>query len=273
MTTIKQCVLSTGQKVFYRSKADVDILSREMFQNLVYLRNGITLKDGDCIFDVGANIGFFLLQIGQLLREATVFCFEPITPIFEVLTRNAEQNCRLDYRLFNVGLSKSDCSAEFTYFPRTSVASTMYPDKSADYRRNSRRFVVSEMANRSGRLGGLIARMPGWLLYPLTEPIRRRYQAATSVSCRLRRLSDVIDEVGISRIELLKIDTEGAETDVLAGLESRHWELVQQLVVEVHHGIESRHQMEKILQDRGFSTTSEPVLAGVDHLHVVFARR
>ena len=37
----------------------------------------------------------------------------------------------------------------------------------------------------------------------------------------------------MERIDLLKVDVEGAEMDVLAGIDDCHWPLVQQLCMEV----------------------------------------
>jgi hypothetical protein len=54
-----------------------------------------------------------------------------------------------------------------------------------------------------------------------------------SITCPVRTLSGVIREHGVQRIDLLKIDVEGAETDVLAGLEEYHWPLVRQMAMEI----------------------------------------
>lgn len=273
MPTIKQCTLTNGQQVFYRSRFDVDILTREMSQRPLYLRHGLQLQDGDCIIDVGANIGFFLLQLGRTLRYATVYAFEPVPQIFDVLERNAERHCPLTVQLFNCGLAQSNGTATFTYFPRTSVASTMYPDASAEFQRNSRRFVLSEMRSRSRLLRGLLACTPEWLWFPISESIRRYYQKTEQVTCTLRRLSEVIEEEQIGRIDLLKIDTEGAEEDVLLGIDPHHWDRMRQAVVEVHRGRDGLERVERLLHERGFSTVSESVLPGVEHLYLVYARR
>ncbi|MGE3776801.1 MAG: FkbM family methyltransferase [Pirellulaceae bacterium] len=271
--TLKECTLPNGQRVFYRSKADVDILTREIFAEPFYLRHGLRIEDGNCIFDVGANIGFFLLQLGQQLQRASVYSFEPVPEVFEVLRRNAERHCLLDHQLFNCGLSHTPGKASFTYFPRTSVASTMYPDSSREFRLNSRRFVLAELAARSRIFRAVLRVTPEWLWYPLTEAIRRYYQRAREVTCELRRLSDVIDEHGVRQIDLLKVDTEGAEEDVLRGIEPHHWPLIGQLVVEVHHGRESVRRMESLLRAQGFATVHEQLLPTVEHLHIIYARR
>lgn len=271
--TIKECRLPSGQQIFYRSKSDVEILTRECFEQPAYLRHGLRVEEGDCIFDVGANIGFFLMQLGHYLQNATVYSFEPVPEIFDVLSRNAERHCHLDYRLFNCGLSKSNQSTTFTYFPRNSIASTMYPDRSADYRRNSRRFVLSELGERCRILRLMFRTTPESWWFPLSESIRRYFHAAREVNCQLRRMSDVIDEHDIRQIDLLKVDTEGAEEDVLTGIEPRHWSIIRQAVVEVHHGTSGVERIEGILNNRGFTTISQQLMPHIEHLYLVYARR
>ena len=53
-------------------------------------------------------------------------------------------------------------------------------------------------------------------------------------ACRLRRLSDVMKEQGVERIDLLKIDVERAEEEVLGGIEDEDWEKIDQIVMEAH---------------------------------------
>ncbi|KAG6001878.1 hypothetical protein E4U21_003755 [Claviceps maximensis] len=63
---------------------------------------------------------------------------------------------------------------------------------------------------------------------------------------------------GLARVDLLKIDVEGAEMAVLQGLDDEHWPLVRNIVLEVcdadSRGL--RAGAEKLLRDRGFRVTS-----------------
>ena len=54
---------------------------------------------------------------------------------------------------------------------------------------------------------------------------------------RPNRLSDVIREQRIERIDLLKIDAENAETGVLAGIDDEHWRLIRQISMEAYEHI------------------------------------
>jgi len=270
---MKECTLSNGLQVCYDTKANVEILDRELFADNIYERRGIVLRNGDCVFDVGANLGFFILYLNQRLQSGTVHAFEPIPATFQLLRTNTERHNRLTLRLHNCGLAASSGTAVFTHFPRTSVASTMFPDDSAEFRRSSRQFVLAELRERHWLLDRLLRVTPETLWFPITEAVRRFYQQRRAVKCELRTLSNVIDEEGIERIDLLKVDTEGAEQEVLAGIRIEHWPRIQQAVIEVHHGPAAVQQIQTQLRQQGFSTVSEPAMPNQDRLHIVFARR
>ena len=50
----------------------------------------------------------------------------------------------------------------------------------------------------------------------------------TSFACRLRTLSEIVDEESVARIDLLKIDAERSEREILAGIRAEHWEMIRQ---------------------------------------------
>jgi len=274
MTTAKQIELPGGGRAFYRSSVDLELLLREFATNEhAYLRHGVELRNGACVFDVGANIGFFLLSLRRVMSCGSIYAFEPVPQIFELLERNAASLHPFDVKLFPCGLAAKSGDATFSYFPRTSVLSTMRPDQSPEFARNGRRYVLEAIRGRHRALAALVACVPEGLWYPLTESIRRYFHAVDHVSCRLRTLSSIIDEWRIERIDLLKVDTEGAEEDVFAGLRPEHWPRIGQIVVEVHDGPEGVVRMEAFLRARGFTTVSERVFAYADRPSVVFAVR
>ena len=50
----------------------------------------------------------------------------------------------------------------------------------------------------------------------------------------MRSMSDVLRETGIDNISLLKVDVEGSEMDVLAGIAKDDWAKIRQIVMEIH---------------------------------------
>jgi precorrin-6B methylase 2 len=70
------------------SQRETEYIYSEVFSDQQYIRNNIVVREGDCIFDVGANIGLFTLFINQIQRDLRIFAFEPIEQVFAVLDAN-----------------------------------------------------------------------------------------------------------------------------------------------------------------------------------------
>lgn len=270
---LKQRKLANGMEVHYSSKANLKMLEREMFDESLYLRHGIELNEGDCIFDVGANIGFFVMFLNQHLNEATVHSFEPIPETYELLLRNVRDHNELQLDIYNCGLSNQAGTATFTHYPKTNACSTMYPQGSTTYVNNSRQFVLSEIRNFNPILKTLVDRTPRLAWWPITEMVRRYFRSAVNVQCQLRTLSDVIDQHEIQQIDYLKVDTEGAEIDVLKGIRPEHWPMVKQVVIEVHEGKPALEQVLALLTLNGFQCIVEQPCQRRDHLNMVYATR
>ena len=215
------------------------------------------MADGDVIFDVGANIGMYLLLLNQLLARATVFCLEPIPDIFETLSANASRHNHLDLHLMNCGLSRAPGSATFMYYPRSAANSTMYPEMSAENRRNYNQSVLHILNGAtsvplSRPLRMLLAITPRPAKRLIADLVRRYYLRGEEINCPLRTISDVVDEHHLDRIDLLKIDTEAAEADIVAGVRTEHWPLIRQVVMEIHNGEPQARTMGDFLNPSDF---------------------
>jgi 31-O-methyltransferase len=95
-----------------------------------------------------------------------------------------------------------------------------------------------------------------------------------ALTCEARTLSSVLEELGLARVDLLKIDVERAELDVLAGLADDDWGTIAQLVVEVHDEEGRCAVLGEALEARGFRVVreQEPLMRGTD-VHMVYATR
>ena len=269
---IKETQLQNGWKLHYRSKYDLKILTREFLEDDIYGRNGIELKDGDTIFDVGANIGVFLCWLGNSLKHANVHCFEPIPDTYEVLEKNAEVQSHLNVELQSSGLSNEKKTATFDYNPSLSVAASM-KGKLPENKKNSREFVVEEIKARSRLMGVAFDYTPRFIWWPLLEGIRVAYKNNKQVTCSLDTMSNYIKQYNVERIDLLKIDVEGAEEDVMEGMSDEDWGKVKQVVMETHLGLEQAERIQEKLHKLGFETRLDIVVPGVEHLHLLTALR
>jgi hypothetical protein len=72
------------------------------------------------------------------------------------------------------------------------------------------------------------------------------------VNCQLRTISSFIEEYQLEKIDLLKIDCEGAEWSVLQGVEELHWPKIRSLVIEVHDADGRLDQVKNFLTTKGF---------------------
>jgi natural product biosynthesis luciferase-like monooxygenase protein/FkbM family methyltransferase len=239
--------LPNGMAVAHLSDLQARLLYEEIFRDEMYLRHGIAIRDGDCILDVGANIGFFTLYAHQWARRLRVLSFEPIPPTFDVLRRNVELY-GLDVELFNCGLSRRAEQAELTFYPEMAGLSGRYADHDAD-RRATRALILQGMDQ--GGLGDRERVDVG----EIDEWLEAQFRSERHL-CEMRTLSDVIDERGIERIDLLKVDVERAEMDVLAGLRPEHWDRIEQVVLEVDTR-ENLEQVTALLAGAGFDLIAE----------------
>jgi amino acid adenylation domain-containing protein/FkbM family methyltransferase len=221
------------------NKNETDYIFAEVFTDEIYLKHGITLGDGACVFDAGANIGLFSLFVHQRCRGARVFAFEPMPPTFSVLRSNVELY-DLNVSLFNCGLSNESGRADFIFYPKMALMSGRYADAQEE-ERTTRAYLTSEHEE---------------LAEYADELLVGRYETQT-YDCELRTLSDVIREHGVEQIDLLKVDVEKSELDVLQGIEDRDWSKIKQIVMEVDDKEGLLPTICDLLKQHGFELTVE----------------
>jgi natural product biosynthesis luciferase-like monooxygenase protein/FkbM family methyltransferase len=233
--------LPNGMTIDHHGSFQTSIIYKEVFEDEVYLKHGITLKHGDVVFDVGANIGLFTLFANRVCPGAQIYAFEPLPPNFELLRANAARY-DIDAHLFNYGLSESSTIANFTFYPQAAGLSGRATNRADD--KDATRAIVLDWIHNTGTEQGVL---PQSQLDELLE----EYLRSENYSCQLKTLSAVMREQQIDRIDLLKIDVESSELDVLAGIEEDDWQKIKQIAMEVH----SRPIVERIssiLEARGF---------------------
>jgi len=232
--------LPNGMTVTYVTEFQVANGYQEIFEDEIYLRHGITLPDGACVLDVGANIGFFSLFVHQRSQGARVFAFEPFPATFEALRGNVELY-GLDVRLFNRGVAERPGQAEFTFYPNAPGLSGRFAGTAEDLAEN--RSLVLDWLERSGAGSSITPEQ-------IDEAIRDHLRTEV-FPVELVSLSDVIREQGIERIDLLKVDAEKSEADILAGLRDEDWAKIGQVVLEVHSD-ELLEKVSGMLRAHGF---------------------
>jgi FkbM family methyltransferase len=224
----------------------------------LYIAHGIQLEAGATVVDVGANIGAFSSYVYQLLGGAvSVFAFEPLPPIFAMLERNAREHFEGRVTVLPYGLFSREDEVEFTYFSSaTLLSSSRRTCTNIESERERIARCIAQWA-RQGDAGPILGRVPTFLMRRIAKGALGGLKKMQTYRVRVRPLSAVIDEFGIQVIDLLKIDAEGAEIDVLSGIDQRHWPMIRQAVVEVE-GWEANHAfIRQIFETNGFWVHAE----------------
>jgi len=250
-------VLPDGAPVAHLNRNETEYIHNEVFVLQAYLRHGISIRDGDCVVDAGANIGLFTVFANRLACGLRTFALEPNPAAFACLAANAEAWGDA-VKCLPHGLSRENGSAELTSFQGLSLLSGFHADAAVE-----REVVKSYVLNRQP--DGLPDEHE---VADLDALLDARLESAT-VTAQLRTLSDVIATEGIERIDLLKVNVEKSELDVLLGIDAGDWPRIRQLVVEVDRQ-ENLEPITDLLQRQGFEflVEQDPLLRNTELCYV-----
>jgi 31-O-methyltransferase len=227
---------------------------QEIAGDRCYERHGVTVREGDVVLDVGANVGVAAVYFATHCGAGRVHCFEPVAPVFALLERNAGA---LDACVLHpYGLGAAAARAPVTYYAGAAAMSGLHADPARD-----RALVRTALANLGIDGAAAVAQLDG------------RYEPE-HLECEVRTLSQALRDEGVDRVDLLKIDVERAEADVLAGVAAEDWPRIGQVVVEVHDEAGRLRAIAAQLEAHGFTVAAEQEAAmrgtGV---HLLYATR
>jgi FkbM family methyltransferase len=235
-----------GYEIVYQSKAEARYFFHDIFEKRVYLRHGFTLADGDCVFDVGGNIGLFTLFVHSLGHDITSYAFEPAPRVFEILRINAMRYAPRA-RVFNFGISDRDREAEFTFYPNSPGMSTFHP-RIEEERETLLAIMENQLQQGMEGMEGMMAHVD--------DLMEERFRSE-SFRCRLHPLSQVIYEQRVERIDLMKVDVQKSEMQVLDGIDAGDWPKIRQMVLEVHDLDSALDRVTGLLDGHGFTVVVE----------------
>lgn len=265
-------MLKNGMKVFCIREEEAITLYGQIQE---YFRNGIQIKEGDIIFDVGANIGLFTLWAYQLCNQnAKIYAFEPIPAIFEVLQHNVQRFDPENLKAFPFGLSRESKVVTFAYYPGATALSNAYPEDADELQEQLQQVILRNIQYAPLTIRWLRF-FPGFLRsYILAQRAKKTFQTQ-QVSCELRTISDVMCEYNIQKIDLLKVDVEKGELDVLLGINEQDWSKIKQVVVEVHDLDNRVNSIQALLKNHGLNKITieqEPLFQG-SNIYNLYAYR
>ena len=144
-----------------------------------------------CLFDVGANVGYYTLLAASLLRgRGAVHAFEPIPVLFQRLTRNVALNAFSGVSLNPLALSDLD-GHEPLYLPK------------------------AYSLGHASLIAGYV-------------------EQGGAITVETRRFDSHCRAASVSRVDLIKIDVEGAELRVLRGMGALLEAWWPDIICEVH---------------------------------------
>ena len=166
----------------------------ELFRDRAHSKvGGFPPDDRAVVVDVGANEGFYTLFVKRHCPQARVIAIEPDPVAFAVLERNVLGNALEDVVLVNKAIAPQRGPVPFVSVP------------------------IAPM------LSGTAMREARWMAAP---------GAIERIQVDALTLDDVFEEYGLDRIDLMKIDAEGAEDAILASAASLA--RCRRIVVEYH---------------------------------------
>jgi FkbM family methyltransferase len=165
------------------------------------------------MLDVGAHVGFFSLLAGHANSHGRVYAFEPLAAAFERLGQNIARNKLSNVEAIAAAVADAAGDLEFFHAP----TSKSIPSSSS--------LSYEFMAGTAD-------------LQKTTVPVMR--------------LDDFVQEKGLERVDLIKIDTESTEPAVLVGahmtLDRHH----PNIICEVLHGRGAEQKLEEVLAPLGY---------------------
>ncbi len=221
--------LGSGLSFWAPSESEARWVYEEIFEHGCY--SGLALPEEAFIVDVGANIGLFSYFIRQQRPRAEILAFEPMPETLKALRRNADLHGFADVRIEECALgAEHEERVEFTFYPLLPGNSTRYPEE-----KELQRSVMVEFEPPEQVVRGLTG-------HPVAAEVHR-------LSTFLAAGRDV---------DLLKIDVEGAELDVLRGIDDEHWPLIQHVVLEAQDLGGRLAAIRTLLAGRGFTVDVQP---------------
>jgi amino acid adenylation domain-containing protein/FkbM family methyltransferase len=207
--------LPDGSPLAHLNKNATDFLYDEIFVRQMYLRNGVELQDGDCVVDVGANIGLFTMFASRLKQHLHIFSVEPDPAAYACLSANAEAYSATA-RCLPYSLTQNGKTAEAAFFEALTGLSGTHEDTAIAHDSQATRSLESSRERfvvETGQSGDILP--------------------DTKASDKTRDLSSVIAAENIKRIDLLRINVAGSELGILQKLDPDDWTKIRQLVVRL----------------------------------------
>lgn len=199
-----------------------------------YFEAGVVVRPGDVVLDVGANVGAFAMAVAERAADLTIHCFEPAPATCALLRANLERDPAVQRslaRTWQLALTRTEDAGRARAFYHFSGAPTnstydledKHVEHEAYFAAQSRR-LADRIERASPRVGAVLAPLVVGGAARLFSRNNRlmvwasdRASGVEVLECQTDAIERWAPRAGVTRIDVLKIDVEGAELDVLEG--------------------------------------------------------
>lgn len=182
-----------------------------------------SFKDGDCFYDIGANIGLYSLYCSSLYPNASVYSFEPMVSNFFKMVHNKDIN-----KYHNMHCIYAACSS------KTNLAELYIP-------------------NQTFLRQGLTPGASGSQLGKAEDESGNIFPVAAVHKVQCFALDNFIEIFKTEMPDHIKIDTDGNEADIISGFTK--WENVKSILVEWNK--KTNPDLIKMMENFKFTTDNE----------------
>lgn len=222
--------LPNGDEIAVTSPDEAAFQYRKMFEEDEYGKI-LEFPPGCNVIDVGGNFGIFSKYAHHRQADCKVWAFEPIPQLFDCMVVNADKaNDVLVQKA--VGDGKGAKEVTMDYLPHYTMLSGLAAE------------------NNMGLYHGAAINA--------TKKAKVEGAFSDSVTCTAPTTTLTEELKGIGVVHVVKIDVEGMEAAVLAGIDDELWSRIQQIAIEVHDYEDRIKDMVEDLFTRGFVTTVTP---------------
>ena len=198
---------------------------KEIFMTDVYEIDALvkTLPQEPVVIDIGANVGFFDIQLLSKIDRATIYAYEPLPANVNTLQNTLAQNPRLQpsVRLFQMAVTGQPLE-QLDLFAEAEENAQVVASSFAGFNENN--------------------------THKITVPCIT--------------LTDIIQKNGLQSIDLLKLDCEGGEYDIIYHTAPELIRRIGRMVIEVHDIDADRNNIgafDAYVQSLGYTTAHEPI--------------
>ncbi len=207
-----------------------------------FLIKEIEKEENPNVFDVGANTGQSIDRFSRLFKESKIFSFEPTPNLFEKL-KEKYQKKQSNIKLFNLAIDNISLKKDFYSYKYHKINSLVPIDKNSKFLK-SREIISGPDSNESFE---------------------------NVIKVETKTIDEIVDELKIDKIDVIKIDTQGNEDKVLEGCRNTlKVNKIKLIEVELILGFAYMNQLsflslEKILDPYGYK------LIAIDKAHNIIS--